>query len=324
MKKIRLISALCVLLASCRPEVREEYPAEPIVPLYDILYEYADLGTAERAYIMDTDSALLADFMQVVSTDPMDDALLEWWSGSMPVQVFTPDVDSVFPTLEPLRANLGYILGCAEADSLGLPRREYAAVVYGRTESILFVDSAMFIALNHYLGEDYPGYSHWPTYMRRQKNPQRLPYDIAEALVATAYPYEASGAEATVLSRLVYEGVLVHAKMQLVPDADAGEALGYDRAEMNWLREHEAELWRDAVARRLLYDTSTTLAEKLVAPAPQVRELQPSAPGRAGRYIGYRIVEAYVKAHPEVSLRRMLSPDFYASPNILAESNYKL
>lgn len=241
----------------------------------------------------------------------------------MPVRVFTPDVDSVFPTLEPMRANLGYILGRAAADSLALPQRRYAAVVYGRTESILFKDSVMFIALNHYLGEDYPGYSHWPAYMRSQKAPERLSYDMAEALVATQYPYVAVGQDATVLSRLLYEGVITYAKMQLVEDADLKAALGYDENELKWLDENEAALWRDVVAKRLLYDTSTSTAEKLVAPSPQVRELQPAAPGRVGRYLGYRIVEAYVKNHSDVALRDMLSPEFYASPSVLAESGYR-
>lgn len=318
-----ILPALCLLAAGCRHDIRQDYPAQPVTPLYSILYDYADLGQAERAYIMDTDSTLLADFMQVVSDEPLSESLLEWWSGSMPVRVFTPDVDSVFPTLEPLCANLGYILGRAAADSLALPSRRYAAVVYGRTESILFKDNEMFVALNHYLGEDYPGYTHWPTYMRRQKSPERLPYDLAEALVATQYPYAATGPEATVLSRLIYEGVITYAKMQLVDDAELGHALGYDEGEMKWLRENEAALWRDAVAKRLIYDTSTSMAEKLVAPAPQVRELQPSAPGRAGRYLGYRIVESYVKSHPGAKLREMLKPEFYASSSVLAESNYK-
>lgn len=323
MRKILILSALCAMMAGCRPEVRDVYPEEPIVPLYSILYDYAELGTAERTYIMDSDSTLLSDFMEVVSDEPMDEGLLEWWSGSMPVRVFTPDVDSVFPSLEPLCANLGYILGRAKADSLNLPYRRYAAVVYGRTESILFKDMVMFIALNHYLGEDYPGYSHWPTYMRRQKNPDQLPYDIAEALIATQYPYTVAGQDATVLSRLIYEGVITYAKMQLVEDPVLKHALGYDDAELKWLREHEAEMWSDAVAKRLLYDTSVSLAEKFVAPSPQVRELTPPAPGRAGRYIGYRIVESYAKNHPGTTLRDMLSPEFYASPRILAESNYK-
>lgn len=323
MKRLLPSAVIAVaLLGACGKGAPESYEPVAVAPLYKIMYDYHRLAPSVREEVYDRDSSLIASFMPVVSAEPCTPDLVEWWSNSMPVTVFTPDVDTVFTSLSGIEAQLGHILGVAASDTLGLPERRYAAVVYGRPESILFNDSTMMIALNHYLGEDYPGYSHWPGYMRRQKSPDRIPYDIAEALVATQYPYQAEGAAATVLSRMLYEGALTSAKMALVENSDLALALGYNDSDLRWLQDNEKAIWRDMVGKQMLYDTSEALAERLVLPSPQVRDVVPAAPGRVGRYIGYRIVEAYCNAHPGTTLRQLLSPGFYTSASSLIESHY--
>lgn len=309
-----------ITLGGCR---KNEPAAEPqhIVPLYQAMRDYASLDSAVRAELFAADSTLIKTFMSTVSELPADDELLSLWSESLPVSVFTPPVDSVYPTLEPVEEALGTILARAAADGLIFPKRDYAAVVYGRREAILFVDSTMLIALNHYLGADYPGYNHWPAYMTIYKHPGMLPYDMAEALTATAYPYAAEGSEATLLSRMLYEGALVKAKMELVPDATLEGALGYDERTLEWLARNERRIWQQIVAKHLLYDTSASTIEKLNRPAPMVTMLDEPAPARVGRYIGYKIVDAYCRRHT-ATLPYLLSPSFYTSPQILSESGY--
>ncbi|MDE6134689.1 MAG: hypothetical protein K2F79_03855 [Muribaculaceae bacterium] len=316
-----IVVAALAFFCGCRRQA-QEYPPCEIVSLYNIIYDYDSLDSTARAAVLSAYEPMFESFMQVVSPEPFSPELLGWWSDSSPVRVFTPDVDSVFPSVAPLEVALGNILGRAEADSLELPARKYAAVVYGRAESMLFNDSTLFIALNHYLGSDYPGYTHWPEYMRRQKSPQRLPYDLAEALVATSYPYSASGAEATALSRMLYEGAVVYAVTRLVDNPSEALALGYGQEEMGWFSKHETELWRALVAANVVYDTAPAAASRLVDPSPAVRGFGVDAPGRAGRYIGYRIVRSYAASHPGMSLARFLSPEFYSSSGALLESGY--
>ena len=84
---------------------------------------------------------------------------------------------------------VGTVLARTRNAGLELPRRRYASVVWGKPQSIIFVDSVMLIALNHYLGAEYEGYSHFPLYSRLVKEPAIMPFDISEALIATAYPF---------------------------------------------------------------------------------------------------------------------------------------
>ncbi len=322
---VYFFAGLCFVagLVSCRRDVGA--CPEPVEPLYREIARLGQMDSTERAAFMHTDSASLTAMLQYLGADSLTEGELISWSGSMPVKVFTPAVDSVFPSLAPLEQKLGHILGRAADESLDLPVRRYAAVVWGKRRSIVMVDtpcdSVMLIALNHYLGTDYPGYAHWPMYMRLDKTPGRLPYDLAEAMVADRYPYR-PGHDATVLSRIVYEGVLALAKIRLVPDGTAAGALGYTEKQFEWLADNEHDIWLRMIDLGLLYDTSSLTADRLVAPAPSTATISPDAPGRIGRYIGYRVICSYMKQHADVTLKEMLAPEFYNNPAVLVEAAY--
>lgn len=314
---------MCLALAAVAVGCREQVVVAPerIVPLYKDMARFEHMDSVARDSLMRADSAALSAMFLYLGAEKPDDETLLAWSRSLPVEVFTPAVDSVFPDLNEQERILGDILRRADEDSLDLPRRVYAAVVWGNRKSIVLTDSVMLIALNHYLGADYPGYSHWPAYMRLDKTPAQLPYDMAEALVANKYPYK-GGANASTLSRLVYEGALTLAKIRLVPGGNMGGALGYTEKQLQWLGDNEHQIWLQLIDRQLLYDTSETTAERLVAPAPATSLVSPSAPGRIGRYIGYRIICAYERSNAKIKLKQMLQPEFYNNPAVLVEAAY--
>ncbi len=321
--KALLLPCLLIAILQCctKDKTDETVFAVPVSNIYKYFSKYNVLDSAERINTYIADSTAINAFMKTVAEQTVTNEILEAWANSRVVEIFTPAVDSVFEAKPETGEIIGRILSNAEKNGIALPSRQYANVVYGRPESILFVDSIMLVSLNHYLGADYPGYSHWPTYIRDKKTPEMLPYDLAEALVATEYPF--IGKEnATVLSRLIYEGALAHAKDALVGHNSPAMSLGYSESQFQWLIKNEKDLWRSLVHNRLIYDTSEATIYKLVGPAPSVSLLNPETPGRAGRFIGYRIVDAYMKKHPEKTLSELLSPDFYNSSAVLMDSGY--
>lgn len=317
-----LLSAALLLLSCTERKVLPQAGID-FADLVPVMYDYSATDTLGRPALIEPVRTQAEAFVKVISGEPMSDSVLTEWSTRLTTRVFTPAVDSVYPSREPVREALARIVGGAEAEGLELPRRSYATVVYGRPEAILFVDSVMLVALNHFLGADYDGYGRWPQYIRQHKTPEALPYAMAEALVATSYPYRADAEGATLLSRMLYEGALMRAVAGLVQDGDIRKALGYNEDDYAWLEANEAELWTQIVGSRLLYDTSEAVADRFVSPAPALRGLDTLWPGRAGRYIGVRIVESYLGRHPEATPAFLLSPAFYASPTVLAESGYK-
>lgn len=312
------IASLIAISAACSKEAPEQYAPADVAPLHAIMPGYAELDSASRAEIADSLKPELTAFFKAVAEGyTLSDTLIQAWSHSRQVNTFTPPADSVFPSIEPIRESLGYTLGAAGTRGLQLPARRYATVVYGRNEAILFVDSVMLIALNHFLGPEYEGYSRWPVYRRLEKDPAKLPYYMAEALIANEYPYTAEGEDATLLSHLLYQGALTYAKMQVVKNADRALALDYSDEDLAWIDANSAKLWSELASSNLIYDTSETLAARFVMPSPSVRDLPTVYPGRIGRYVGLRLVEEYVRKHPEATLAELLSPSFYTSPEFV-------
>lgn len=295
-----------------------------IADVYRIMYEYGRTDSAGRDSLRMLDSAQVRAFMSVVGETPVTDLRMQGWSWSLPAIMFTPPVDSVFRSgSQPLAEALGIITARMRAAGVELTPRSYGAVVWGRLESVMFVDSVMLVALNHYLGAEYPGYDHFPLYMRLVKEPEQMPYDVAEAMIATDHPYSNEGG--TLLARMLYEGALTLAKMEAVGDdgSDPARALGYRPEQLQFILDNEKNLWQRLVADGLLYDTNTATVDRLIAPAPNSPLLDARCPGRVGRFFGYRIVREYLRRNPEAALPRLLSPDFYLNgPEVLAQSHY--
>lgn len=331
---------------------KEDYREQKIVRLDRLTYEYPKMDAARRSSVRDSFGTELTALVRVMGLgDRASDEAILVWADTQPVKIFSPLVDKEFPNLDELEKALGKIIGNAEESGLKIPHYSYATVVWGKPKSIIFADSVVLIALNHYLGPGNPAYANWPEYIRNQKRRELLPYDITEAIVATNYPYQPADArpaaakpavvtdpedqstaddipdfepvsDGTLLNHLLYEGALAYAKTQLVPDADVTLALGFTPDQMRDIVANEEYTWNKIVSGKMLYSTDPELHGRLFNLLPNSAPISPQAPGRALRYIGLQIVRSYVNGHKDVKLEYLLSPAFYNNANTLRDAAY--
>lgn len=245
------------------------------------------------------------------------------YSGSAAQRVFGPDMERLLPDISETESQLGALRGNFEQK---LPEVQFPARTFGYAtpynQSVVIADTVMLIGLNHYLGAGYPGYASFDAYRCRLKEPQRIPFDVAEAVIASAFPYETT-AESTVLSRMLYEGALLYALSEVLPDADDAALMGYTDEELQWARSNEADAWRKMVETEMLYSTDMSMADRLLMPAPATVAVNPAAPGRLGRYFGLQIVRSYMEQNsPARGTAFLLSPEFYASRSTLKNAAF--
>lgn len=282
---------------------------------------FGALDSVQKAQAVDSLRPEIAAYCKVMRLGDDYAKEMTMLSESELVRAFQPAVDSVFPNLRSLENALGHMLERARADSLHIPPMRYAAVVWGYNQSFVKVDSVMLIALNHFLGADYPGYSHWESYQRALKTPGMLPYNLAEAMIGTNYPMDKAD-DATLLSHMLYQGAMVEAVMRIVPDASLADALGYSEAQMRLAKDSKDEIWSEMAKSKLVYTTDPVAIDRLMQPAPSSPLLMGSAPGRIGRYIGYLIVDKYLSNHTDANLSTILSSDFYNNVQTLINSGF--
>ncbi|MCM1519144.1 MAG: hypothetical protein NC117_10940 [Pseudoflavonifractor sp.] len=283
---------------------------------------YADADSTQRRQIRDSLSDGISA-LSVIYPDVTDrDRFLDSLSRSSSTRMFMPDVMRRLPSLDSLETVIG---GLRERVSKKLPAVRFPdiySVVSPYNQSVINVDSTMLIALNHYLGADYEGYLYFEPYQRITKTPAHLPYDIAESLIAASYPDKAEDGRESVLGRMLYDGAVINAVMETVPDASLSEALGYSETQLDWARDNEAKAWNQLVTRQLLYSTDPLMVERMVKPSPATTLIHPDSPGRLGRYIGYRIIRSWLDNGSDRSAGQLLTDGIKNPQSILLEAKY--
>ncbi len=236
--------------------------------------------------------------------------------------MFTPAVRERITDLKAQEQSLGDIRGRMSSLLPGVtfPAHVYAVEWPYNQSLALFNDSVLLIALNHYLGEDFEGYGGFEQYRRRLKTLDRLPYDVAEALIRSSYPY--SDSASTVASRLFYEGAVAKAVEAVVAGSKDADVLGYDDAQMEWARTNERRAWESLVGHQLLFSSSDMDMTRLFDPSPATSIIHSEAPGRLGRYIGLRMVESLLRQESSLTPEQLLTPGFYTSEDALKRAKY--
>lgn len=261
--------------------------------------------------------------MIVTGQDSIDEEeFLAWYGASEFSEVFGPDVEELLPDLLKQEQEL------AEAREIlaeRLPEVEFPAEIYGvitpYRQSVVTVDTVMLIGLNHYLGADYAGYDLFGP-ERKQKTPERMAVEAVGAMVMGQFAFMRDDGEPTLLQMMLYDGVVIAVLNEALPNKDIADLLGIDDESASRLRKEEREVWRALAEKGLLFSTDGSVNARLMMAADNSDRLYPGCPGRAVRYIGWRIVESYMNHHSEAKLSDLLKPEFCNSPDALRQAAY--
>ena len=142
------------------------------------------------------------------------------------------------------------------------------------------------------MGENYPLYEQrYYNYERNLHESDRIPIDVVEVWLRTLYPYQSQ--RNALLDRMIYEGKILYCLSRIFPRINEYVLLGYSDKQAQWCKENEAEIWKQLIGKKHLFNTESMLINKYIEPAPFVSVLHQDAPGRLGRWIGLQIIKAY-------------------------------
>lgn len=321
--KLLIILLLSVCLSSCCDDskVPTVSAGMEIVRLDSVLSMCDEIDDCQCDSILNRYRTNIETWFGILGIDSVDCETLSRYASSQAMKVFVPDIMSRFVSSDSISAILAKLKESMANKLNGRRLNDVNFVVSQYRQSVFIKDSMMFVGVNHYLGEGYAGYGYFEPYQRKTKTPKHMPYDMIEAFLADAYPFKET-TETTILERIIYNGSILYVLMDIMPNADLAEALGYTADQLNWIETNEKEAWRALIARNLLYSTSVIDADKLLKPSPATTILHPESPGRVGRYIGYKIVKSYVENNKDIELEDLLSPAYYGSMQTLIDAKY--
>lgn len=183
-----------------------------------------------------------------------------------------------------------------------------AAFIYGNNQ--------LAVGLDLFLGSDYPylqynpGNTNFSAYLTRTFNKDHLVAKTLQPLVADLI---GPGQGERLLDMMVHNGKELYILDKLLPYTADSVKFEATAEQMAWLDDNELEMWAyflketDAGGTNLLYSSDWQNIRKYVEYSPSSPGMPPEAPGRTANWLGWKIVEAYMKEHPEATMQDLIA-----------------
>ncbi len=181
-------------------------------------------------------------------------------------------------------------------------------------------DSLLAIGLDRYLGSDEPVYKAAGiyTYLIADMYPGRIPADCMKFWAETEFPFNDS--VNNLIANMIYQGSLLYFSTKMLPDSPDTLTLGFSTNEINYLESNENSMWTFLIEHKLLFNTDRFTINKYILEGPFTTDFGRSSPARAAVWLGYRIVEEYMKRKGDNNLAALMNERDYLK--ILNESRY--
>ncbi|MDA3890934.1 MAG: hypothetical protein PF517_04630 [Salinivirgaceae bacterium] len=193
--------------------------------------------------------------------------------------------------------------------------------ISGFNQSLIIDSGLVSISLDKYLGADSKFYAmlRTPMYLRKNMHAQKMPSDVLYSWGLTEFPYSENTDNLS--SQMIYYGKMHVFLEAMLPDTPDTLKWGYTKQKLEWCEKNERQMWLYLVENKSLFNSSFKEIKRFIDDGPFTTPFSKLSPPRTGHWIGYKIVNSYLKHHPNISLAELMAIDDYQ--NILNESKYK-
>ncbi|NPA68068.1 MAG: hypothetical protein GXO50_05605 [Chlorobi bacterium] len=174
--------------------------------------------------------------------------------------------------------------------------------------SVVTLDGIVGLGLDKYLGKKfYYLYDRvgWSKYQKRRMIKPMITTDIMRAVAVADYPYNDENGD-NMLKKIIYEGKIQYFLNCMLPDVPDTLKWRYTARQLAWAEKYENKIWSYIAAQKLLYSVDRTEIRKFTGDGPYTSAFTDVSAPRAGSFIGYKIVEKYMKNNPDVSLKDLM------------------
>lgn len=233
-------------------------------------------------------------------------------------------VDSLYPELNDFTAELSWVFKhyAHYYPDVQIPTVYTYVGGLDMQYPVLFIDSALFVALDVFLGADAPEYAGVPSYITERFSEEFIVPKVLKEMAQARIDYNES--DLTLINSMVYWGKVLYFAEAMYPDIAFNRLFEYSTEQVDWANKNEANMWEYLIREDLLFDRKSQTRNRFLDEAPFSKfyaGIDRQSPGRIGRWIGWRIVHSYMESNPEKTLIDLLeNTDNQA---IFAASQYK-
>lgn len=193
--------------------------------------------------------------------------------------------------------------------------------VSGFNQSVILADSILGVGLDRYLGRDCEYYIRLgiPKYSIYDMYPGKITSDCLRAWAIGEFPFNDS--IDNLVNNMIYEGTLMYFTKKMLPEQSDSLLFGFSPSQMKWCEKNEKQIWTYLIENKLLFITDSFSINKFINNAPFTSGFSQESPGRTVVWIGYRIVNSYMKNNKDVTFQQMMSSKDYQK--IFNQSKYR-
>lgn len=184
------------------------------------------------------------------------------------------------------------------------------------------IENTMAIGLDLFLGKDYPYYKYpplsLPDYIARTQDPAHLPAKLFEG-IADDLIGDQKGDK--FLDYMLHNGKRLYLLDHFLPYEPDSIKLGFTEIQTRWCEENELAMWAFFLEGELLYSNDYQQFKTLISESPRAAGMPPEAPGKAGNWMGWQIIKAYMKRYPETTLQDLVALTDYQA--LFSKARYK-
>ena len=192
--------------------------------------------------------------------------------------------------------------------------------VSGFNSSVMYYENIMGIGVDMYLGSDYPYYNQVVyNYQKQTMRKECVAGDLLNMYIAYQIPYNSKYNR--LLEHMIFRGKQMFLLSQLLPDEPAWEIIGYSKEQWDWCEKYEQAIWNRIMEKRDLFKTESMVRVSYMNDGPFTSEISQDSPGRLGIWVGWQIVDSYMRNNENVSIQELINEG--DAQKILEQSFYK-
>jgi gliding motility-associated lipoprotein GldB len=190
----------------------------------------------------------------------------------------------------------------------------------GSMGSDLYIsDSLLVFGLDYFIGKSASYRPQVYDYILSRYEREKM---VPAAMLLLSDRYNKTNiADRTLLAEMLNIGKAYYFVQAVMPCAPDSVIISYTDQQVADVRHNEGRIWAHFIEKSLLYEKSPFVVNKYIGERPNTPEVDATAPGRIGAWVGWQIVRKYMERNPEVTLPQLMAETDYRK--IFNESKYK-
>lgn len=194
-----------------------------------------------------------------------------------------------------------------------------AAGTTNSVDQIVPLPGYFSFGLHYFLGRDFSYPPNIPKYICNRFDEAYLEVNMAHEIAAGMVAPLPRDRQPDLIEKMVHEGIKLYFVQQMIPNEPDSLRFYYTSAQMEWANLYEQNIYKELLPH--FYSKDFKVQRDYLTEKPYTTQLSMESAPRIGAFMGAKIVAAYMRRHPDMSLEELSGMTDYA--RIFKEAKYK-